>query len=122
MIRKSCYFVAVVILPFFLACSSSTEIPGLDKSAWVKDKQGCNYRHENISLINKHKELLLNKREADIRKALGEPNRQELYVRGQKFFYYTITSPEACMVSDSTALELRFSALGMISEIMVVSY
>lgn len=125
MIRTPSYrpVVALLLLPFFLsACSNNIDLPNFDKDKWVEDKAGCNYRQEKLSSILENKKLLLNKRETDIRLALGEPDRQDLYVRGQKFFYYTINSPKHCLKGDSMALELRFSALGMISEIMTIDY
>lgn len=53
---------------------------------------------------------------------LGRPDRNELYKRNQKFYYYYLTPAPECAnynANSSTRLAIRFNAMGLAKEIMI---
>lgn len=109
----------------FIFCSCGPSIPHLediDEAAWKNDKNGC--KGERVKMIESllsQKEKLLALSELDIVDVLGKPDKQELYKRNQKFYYYSILPSPECNPStsaDSRQLVIRFNAMGLAKEIV----
>jgi outer membrane protein assembly factor BamE (lipoprotein component of BamABCDE complex) len=73
-----------------------------------------------LSDLISQKEELKGLSEDDIIELLGRPDRNELYKRNQKFYYYDLEPGKPC---DSTAhnqqLILRFNAMGLAKEVAI---
>ena len=110
----------IVLLSF---CTTSPELKGFDKQAWLEDTDGCNGDRESIieTIISQEK-TLLGKDQDDIIELLGKPNMHELYRRSQTIFTYSINATNKCKQFISgqkqTYLTLRFNALGRVNEII----
>lgn len=118
-------WVSTLILLFVLS-GCGKELPkleGFDLEQWRKDKNACGtYRADNLSSIQSQKEKLLALKEMQIVELLGRPDRNELYKRNQKFYYYYLKPAPGCSTynADSTTrLAIRFNAMGLAKEIMI---
>lgn len=115
---------SVIAFVLILAsCGKSLpELENLDLNAWKDDKNACgNYRAGNIDAIQTQKEKLLALDESKIISLLGRPDRNELYKRNQKFFYYYLQPGPACSTPTENAkrLAIRFNAMGLAKEIAI---
>jgi outer membrane protein assembly factor BamE (lipoprotein component of BamABCDE complex) len=111
---------------FLILSGCGRELPkleGFDLEQWQKDKNACGtYRTENLAIIQSQKEKLLALKEMQVVELLGRPDRNELYKRNQKFYYYYLRSAPECSThnADSTArLAIRFNAMGLAKEVMI---
>jgi outer membrane protein assembly factor BamE (lipoprotein component of BamABCDE complex) len=97
---------------------------GIDQQVWKDDKNGCTAKRTSmIDGITSQKEKLLGLSETDVVELLGKPDRNELYKRNQKFYYYFIQPSEDCetqpKVDHPAHLVVRFNAMGLAKEISV---
>lgn len=98
------------------------EFKELDLTLWKNDKNACGeYRSSNIEAIRAQKEKLLALDESKIIELLGRPDRNELYKRNQKFFYYYLQAGPLCSNKAENALRLaiRFNAMGLAKEVAI---
>ena len=114
----------LIMLLFLTGCGKSLPtLDNLDLDQWEKDKNACgSYRKDNIEKLLAQKEKLLALKEMQIVNLLGRPDRNELYKRNQKFFYYYLKPAPECStynVDDNARLAIRFNAMGLAKEIMV---
>lgn len=74
-----------------------------------------------VTAIEAQKEKLLALDEMAIVKLLGKPDRNELYKRNQKFYYYYLQPGEDCssFAGSAKRLAVRFNAMGLAKEIIV---
>lgn len=116
-------FSVLATVLIFTSCGKSLpELENLDLAAWEKDKNACGeYRVNNVVAIQNQKEKLLALKESQIIELLGRPDRNELYKRNQKFFYYYLfPSPDCPNASTrSKRLAIRFNAMGLAKEVAV---
>jgi hypothetical protein len=114
---------ALLFLLIFTGCSKSLpELENLDLSAWKNDKHACGeYRLNSIEVIRTQKEKLLALKESQIIELLGRPDRNELYKRNQKFFYYNLQPDSTCTnpVGNAARLAIRFNAMGLAKEVAI---
>jgi len=114
-------------LPFFLSLlmiSCGKPLPDLSPinlQEWKDDRGGCNGKR--ITAINElevQKEKLKGLSEDEIIKVLGRPDRNELYKRNQKFYYYDITPGKTCSENvNGKQLIIRFTAMGYAKEVSI---
>jgi len=97
------------------------DLSPIDLAQWKEDKNGCkNIRTSYLAQLTEQKDELKGLSEGDIIKLLGRPDRNELYKRNQKFYYYDLEPGKSC---DSTLtnqqLILRFNAMGRAKEVSI---
>lgn len=114
----------ILILLVLTGCGKPLPtLDNLDLEQWEKDKNACgSYRKDNIETLLAQKEKLLALKEMQIVNLIGRPDRNELYKRNQKFFYYYLKPAPECAtynVDDNARLAIRFNAMGLAKEIMV---
>lgn len=116
---KKWLFLSVVLI----ACGKPMpDLAPLDLVEWKEDKNGCQrFREQNISHLINQLEELKGLSEKDIIELLGRPDRNELYKRNQKFYYYDVDPGKACADSivENQQLVLRFNAMGLAKEVTV---
>jgi hypothetical protein len=115
---------ALLLLSVLSGCGRELpNLENLDLEQWRKDKNACGtYRMENLASVQSQKEKLLALKEMQVVELLGRPDRNELYKRNQKFYYYYLKSAPECAnyKADNTArLAIRFNAMGLAKEVMV---
>lgn len=107
------------LLALFLslaACSKPLpELEGINRQAWMEDKNGCNGKRALMeTAVSTEMDKLKGLSEMDIVELLGKPDEHELYKRNQKFYSYYVTAGPDCTVPDETPrrLVVRFNAMG----------
>lgn len=114
---------ALFFILIITSCGQSLpELENLDLNAWAKDKNACGgYRTNVLEAIQNQKEKLLALKESQIIALLGRPDRNELYKRNQKFFYYHLMPSPDCPNASQQAkrLVIRFNAMGLAKEVAV---
>lgn len=118
-------WLSAVIL-FLMISGCGRELPTLDNldlEQWKKDKNACGtYRSENLESLQSQKEKLLALKEMQIVELLGRPDRNELYRRNQKFYYFYLKPAPECPnynADNTTRLAIRFNAMGLAKEVMI---
>lgn len=98
-------------------------LENIDLEQWRKDRNACGtYRTENLTAILSQKEKLLALKEMQVVKLLGRPDRNELYKRNQKFYYYYLKPAPDCekySAENNIRLAIRFNAMGLAKEVMI---
>ncbi len=114
----------LILLMLFSSCGKELpKLEGFDPEQWQKDKNACGtYRAENLESIQFQKEKLLALKEMQVVALLGRPDRNELYKRNQKFYYYYLKPAPECSnynADNIARLAIRFNAMGLAKEVMV---
>ncbi len=117
--KKSLLF--SVVLVAFSCGKPLPDLSPIDLQQWKEDKGGCkNIRVNFLSDLSSQKDELKGLSEKDIIGLLGRPDRNELYKRNQKFYYYDVEPGKLC---DSSAINqqliLRFNAMGRAKEVAI---
>lgn len=117
-----CLFFFTILLLLLPGCSKPVPtFEKIDLTKWKNDKWGClKDRLAALPELVEQKEKLKGLSQDDIVKLLGRPDKNELYKRNQKFFYYYLTPGMNCG-RDTIAqrLSLRFNAMGFAKEVLV---
>jgi hypothetical protein len=116
-----------ILITAALQSSCGKDLPvltGIDQQVWKDDKNACTEkRTAMIDGITSQKEKLLGLSESDVVELLGKPDRNELYKRNQKFYYYFIQPSKDCQmkpkVDHPAHLVVRFNAMGLAKEISI---
>lgn len=120
---KACFLGGVILL----SCGkASPEFEGVQLITWKADRNGCSGNRTSMAdQLEKQKSKLLGLNEMEIVRVLGQPDRNELSKRNQKFYYYFLEPAPECGngASDPAARKLiiRFNAVGLAKEIEVKS-
>ena len=117
--KKSLLF--SVVLVAFSCGKPLPDLSPIDLSLWKEDKGGCkNIRANFLTDLASQKDELKGLSEKDIIGLLGRPDRNELYKRNQKFYYYDIEPGKTCdTLATNQQLILRFNAMGRAKEVAV---
>jgi outer membrane protein assembly factor BamE (lipoprotein component of BamABCDE complex) len=114
---------SAILLVLVAGCGKPLpEFENLDLNDWKNDKNACGqYRTSTIDVLRSQKEKLLALEESQIIELLGRPDRNELYKRNQKFYYYYLTASPDCKntMQDSRRLAIRFNAMGFAKEVAI---
>lgn len=121
---KNCSWLSVLCLVFFLSsCGKSVpELKDIDIKIWKADPHGCTGKREAfVDAVRHQKNDLLGLSEMQIVEVLGNPDRNELYKRNQKFYYYYLQPDKDCAAPKVNPLRLsiRFNAMGLAKEVLV---
>ncbi|MBX2898774.1 MAG: outer membrane protein assembly factor BamE [Cyclobacteriaceae bacterium] len=98
------------------------DLAPINLDQWKADKNGCRrVREQNVSFLIDQLDKLKGLSEKDIIELLGRPDRNELYKRNQKFYYYDVDPGKACDGSlvENQQLVLRFNAMGLAKEVTI---
>lgn len=117
--KKSLLF--SVVLVAFSCGKPLPDLSPIDLLQWKEDKGGCkNLRANFLPDLISQKDELKGLSESDIIELLGRPDRNELYKRNQKFYYYDIEPGKPCdSVAHNQQLILRFNAMGRAKEVEI---
>ena len=116
---------SLFLIFLFLLMSCGKPIPVLDRfniTEWKNDKNGCaGKRILNRESIIQQKEKLLSLTETDLVRLIGKPDETELYKRSEKFYKYYFSNGPGCPKDSiaSSALIVRFNAMGLAKEVVV---
>lgn len=121
---RNCRWSSLLGLVFFLVgCGKSLpELKGIDTAEWKSDTHGClGKRTSYVEAMRSQKNTLLGLSEIQVVEMLGNPDRNELYKRNQKFYYYYLQPDRDCPTPQVNPLRLsiRFNAMGLAKEVLV---
>jgi hypothetical protein len=114
------------MLVLLTACGNSEKQDVLAKkinlTEWKADKGGCsNVRIKMLEELKSSKEILRGMNINEITTSMGKPDMQVLANRNQKFYVYCLENGKHCQDirqgTDALTMGLRFSALGMLTEV-----
>jgi hypothetical protein len=111
-----------VTFVFFSCGKDLPTLSGIDSTVWKDDKNGCDgKRFPMTNAIQVEKEKLLALDEGQVIKVLGRPDRNELFKRNQKFFYYFLQPAPECNLGNANPKKLvvRFNAMGLAKEVVI---
>jgi len=112
----------IILTVVFCSCASGILLEGFDSDTWKNDPNGCKgQRQKMVAIFQTQKELLMGLSENDLKRILGNPDKQELFVRSQKFFAYHIDPAPTCPGGKELpmTLTIRFNALGFTNEVFL---
>ncbi|MBK8291628.1 MAG: hypothetical protein IPK96_12555 [Flammeovirgaceae bacterium] len=97
------------------------DLSPIDLAQWKEDKGGCqNIRNRFLIDLTSQKDELKGLAEGDIIRLLGRPDRNELYKRNQKFYYYDLEPGRSCdSIISNQQLIIRFNAMGRAKEVAI---
>jgi hypothetical protein len=113
-----------IVLLFFFSCDKPLPVlAGVDQKLWKGDRNGCSHKRTLMATaVKSEKNKLLALNEMQIVRLLGNPDRNELFKRNQKFYYYFIEPSPDCTrdsVKHALSLVIRFNAMGLAKEAAV---
>jgi hypothetical protein len=114
----------ILLFTVFSCGKSLPSLHNIDLQNWTKDKNACGgQRAGMVEAFKSQKDKLLGLSEAQIIEVLGRPDRNELYKRNQKFYYYFLQPSLQCPMPTADALQLtiRFSAMGIAQEVSIAT-
>ena len=111
----------------FTNCTQEIKIDGFDAEAFKLDKRACTgTRLAMESKLIEVQEQLKGYNQIEITKFLGNPDKIELYRRGQRFFIYFIEKGPSCnsekLEKYPKSLFIRFSAVNSANEVFIKEY
>lgn len=112
------FLLAVLI---FASCGGE-KLEGFDAEKWKTDDNGCNGQRISMKEIFEFQhEKILGLHENELKAMLGKPDKQELYVRSQKFFVYYLEPGPLCQKGNEfpLTLHIRFNSLGFTNEVFL---
>lgn len=112
----------LMLVSFFISCGPSEKLQGFDAEKWKIDRNGCEgLRLSMKDIFREQQDEIKGLRENDLKELLGKPDKQELYVRSQKFFVYYLEPGPSCENAKDLPLTLtvRFNALGLTNEVFL---
>ena len=105
------------------SCSQETKFENFNSAKWKLDKMGCKKsRLDMLESLYEIQDQLRGLKHDEIIRLLGQPDATELYERGQRFYRYHISPSSKCAVQSESQvdqLEVRFNALGYVSEVNI---
>lgn len=112
-----------LFLFFLISCGKPLpDLSAIDIEKWKNDRGGCkNERAAYADAVTQKIEELKGLSEDQVIKLLGRPDRNELYKRNQKFYYYDIEPGKSCNAEQAANLQLvfRFNAMSRAKEVSV---
>lgn len=106
----------------FFCCQSDPVINGLDTTTWKNDPDACkDQRAQFTAPLMEQLEKLKGLSEMEVVSLMGKPDKNELYKRNQKFYYYYLEPGPMCSKPNRVAkrLILRFNAVGLAKEVSI---
>jgi hypothetical protein len=110
------------ILFLATACTKQPKLESLNLEKWSADRGGCNgERTRSIEKLKSLKQEIKGVSSNDLDDYLGTPDIQQLADRSQKYYIYFLEKGVHCedlkLHSDARSMSVRFSAMGMATEV-----
>lgn len=123
MMAKKWHSISSIFFVIVASCGKPMPVlKGIDTAAWQADKNGCSgSRASTLGTLREQTHDFLGLSEMEIIEVFGKPDKNELYKRNQKFYYYFLQPSADCPTPAPTPLTLavRFNAMGLAKEISI---
>jgi len=119
------YRLLPIIALMFYGCGLPADLNGYNDVTWKSDANGCNGdRLAMTEVFVTQKDKIKGLDEPQILRLLGKPDKQELYIRSQKFFVYYMEPGPTCenSIEPPLLLTIRFNALGYTNEVFLENF
>ena len=108
------------------SCSAPVKVEGFDNESWRADTNAC--RLKRTALVNvllQHKEEFMNKKDEQLMKYMGKPDKSLFFSRGKKTFIYQVDPGNDCenrlLVKNVRSLRFDVNALGRIELVYMIA-
>jgi hypothetical protein len=121
--QKLSVLFVIIGLVVLASCGKSIDVEGFDVKNWRKDRGGCNGERKRLTEeLTKIKKKFKGHTSEDVVATLGKPDREDLYSRNQKFYYYYLEPGTHCedgnmKKSEADYVSFRLSAMNRVTEV-----
>ena len=116
----------ILIIIGFTSCSKPVKVEGFDHESWQADTNACHLKRP--ALVNdllQHKEEFMNKKDEQLMKYMGKPDKSIFFARGKKTFIYQVDPGNGCenrvLVKNVRSLRFDINALGRIELVYMIA-
>ena len=108
------------------SCSSPVKVEGFDNESWIADTNACHQKRTAlVDVILQHKEEFMNKKDEQLMKYIGKPDKSMFFSRGKKTFIYQVDPGSGCenrmLVKNVRSLRFDVNALGRIELVYMIA-
>jgi len=108
------------------SCSSPVKVEGFDHESWIADTNACHQKRAAlVDVILKHKDEFMNKKDEQLMKYIGKPDKSMFFSRGKKTFIYQVDPGSGCenrmLVKNVRSLRFDVNALGRIELVYMIA-
>ncbi|MDB5274678.1 MAG: hypothetical protein JWO58_3045 [Chitinophagaceae bacterium] len=116
---------ALALLTFY-SCSSPVKVEGFDPEGWKADTNACLMKRTNlIDPLLKNKAAFINKKDDQLMKYLGKPDRTLFFSRGKKTLIYQVDPGKGCenrvLIKNTRSIRFDVDALGRVDLVYQIS-
>jgi hypothetical protein len=102
-----------------VSCSSPIKIEGFNDEGWRSDTNACYMKRTNwVALLLQQKEAFTNKKEEELTKYIGKPDKTLFFARGKKTLIYQVDPGKNCenrvLVKNPRTVRFDINALGRV--------
>jgi hypothetical protein len=116
----------IMVALVFASCSSPVKVEGFDHETWIADTNACHLKRP--ALVNDlltHKEAFMNKKDDQLMKYMGKPDKSIFFARGKKTFIYQVDPSNECenrvLAKNMRTLRFDINALGRIELVYMIA-
>ncbi|HSZ72814.1 MAG TPA: hypothetical protein VK750_09055 [Cytophagaceae bacterium] len=113
-------------LVYLCSCSSPVKVEGFDHESWKADTNACQMTRANlVNTLLQHKDVFINKKDDQLTKYIGQPDKTLFFSRGKKTFIYQVDPGKNCenrfLVKNVRTVRFDIDALGRIDLVYMIS-
>ena len=119
--------IITVLLGLGLAsCSAPVKVEGFDHETWKADTNACHSKRTAlVDVLLQHKEEFMNKKDEQLMKYIGKPDKSMFFSRGRKTFIYQVDPGKECenrlLLKNVRSLRFDVNALGRIELVYMIA-
>lgn len=108
------------------SCSAPVKVEGFDNESWKTDTNACHLKRTAlVDLLLQNKEEFMNKKDEQLMKYIGKPDKSLFFSRGKKTFIYQVDPGSDCenrvLVKNVRSLRFDVNALGRIELVYMIA-
>lgn len=108
------------------SCSSPVKVEGFDNKSWIADTNACHLKRTTlVNVLLQHKEEFMNKKDEQLMKYIGKPDKSLFFSRGKKTFIYQVDPGSGCenrvLMKNVRSIRFDVNALGRIELVYMIA-
>ncbi|MDF2456277.1 MAG: hypothetical protein K0R51_2270 [Cytophagaceae bacterium] len=109
-----------------VSCSAPVKVEGFDHESWIADTNACHSKRAVlVDVLLQHKEEFMNKKDEQLMKYIGKPDKSLFFSRGKKTFIYQVDAGKECenrvLLKNVRSLRFDVNALGRIELVYMIA-